>query len=399
MKNILMVTHLYHPSVGGAEFVYQQWAEELVRRGNKVTVLTSDALSTEDYVKCRDNKLPRFEIIRGVRIFRISSNSLLQKLLKYCWLFCNKFGITRHSIGPLFFGPHLVPIPKDIKNTEFDVIIGGPTPTTAPFYAFALARIKKIPFVLFPHFHTEDFLHCATSNRWLLHQSKRIISTTDIEMQFFIQIGISREKIVRINNPVDLKPFGKSVKNNGQLEIPKIFVLYLGQEGRHKNIPLLISAMTSLWKKGESADLVIAGRRTDFSKEIDQLIEDNEYKMKIFRYNNVSDLVKASLLNQCMVLVNPSYHESFGLVFAEAWSQKKAVIGNKIPAVTEVIRDGENGLIFSTNSQVSLEEKISKILADSKLRNTLGQNGYSDVLMLYQIKNQPLEKAISFSVD
>ena len=52
-KKILFITHLYSPSIGGAEKVFQRLAEEFIKIGYDVTVLTSDATSTEQYFTSR----------------------------------------------------------------------------------------------------------------------------------------------------------------------------------------------------------------------------------------------------------------------------------------------------------------------------------------------------------
>ena len=381
----LFITHLYYPSIGGAELVYQTWCEELVRRGHQVTVLTSDALSTEDYFKNKNNNLKSYELLNGVHVYRHTIVSRRYYIFKILWKITNRFPILRHSIGPIFFGPHffisqLLKIAKSV-----DIIIAGPTPTTVPFYGWLISKLRRKKLILFPHFHPDDQLHSASVNIWLFKHSDKIICTTDSERDSINKYTKSQTQIIRINNPF-IPPQIKA--NQIKRVIKGKYVLFFGQEGRHKNIPLLIEAMNFLWDQGSHKDvkLVIAGRRTDFSSELDVIISINKYKSRIIRKPNPSESEKASLYKFATVFVNPSYHESFGLVFLEAWYYKLPVIGNDIPAVSEVISNNYDGFIFKHNSLLSLSKCIDIILRNSKVGTLHGINGHKNIIMNYNLK-------------
>ena len=63
---IAQLTPYYHPSIGGVEGVVRYLAEELVRRGHSVDVLTADRL----HRGTRHDPLPREEVLQGVRVRR-----------------------------------------------------------------------------------------------------------------------------------------------------------------------------------------------------------------------------------------------------------------------------------------------------------------------------------------
>jgi D-inositol-3-phosphate glycosyltransferase len=88
---------------------------------------------------------------------------------------------------------------------------------------------------------------------------------------------------------------------------------------------------------------------------------------------------KTMVFNSIDILVLPSHNESFGIVFLEAWSCKKPVIGVSIGAVRDVIRDGEDGLLMEMDNEASLAEKLSKLMSDTQLRKRMGENGFAKV--------------------
>jgi len=70
--HIVALTHLFYPARGGTEISLLEWAKDLVRRGHRVTVVTSNQRTLEDFGHPQSNfPLPLEEIKEGVRIIRI----------------------------------------------------------------------------------------------------------------------------------------------------------------------------------------------------------------------------------------------------------------------------------------------------------------------------------------
>jgi len=147
----------------------------------------------------------------------------------------------------------------------------------------------------------------------------------------------------------------------------------------------LIKTMMNIWDKGYKNILVIAGARTYFSPALDKLIEKLPYRYKsnILRFNDISEEHKLELLDNCLVLVNPSSYEAFGIVFLEAWARRKPVIGAKIKAIREIVKNGYNGFLFDDKIKSDLEEKILRFINDNKLAQKMGWHGHEEVKMKY----------------
>jgi len=62
----------------------------------------------------------------------------------------------------------------------------------------------------------------------------------------------------------------------------------------------------------------------------------------------------------------------------ESMASKTAVVASGLPSIREVIRDGENGLLFEPGNAQSLAEKINLLLDNDKLLNTITRNAYAD---------------------
>ncbi|MGQ9788559.1 MAG: glycosyltransferase family 4 protein [Candidatus Hadarchaeaceae archaeon] len=79
---------------------------------------------------------------------------------------------------------------------------------------------------------------------------------------------------------------------------------------------------------------------------------------------------------RCDLTVLPSILEGFGLVVIESWLYKKPAIVSTNAGIAELVKDGENGLLFDPNDPADLAEKISLLLSDQNLSLSLGENGY-----------------------
>lgn len=381
---ILFITHLYFPAVGGAERVFQRIAEGLAVRGHDVTVLTSDALSTEQFFSPIETGIPLRETLNDVHIIRESLRSPGYRALKFAHKIARKtYGLGRLSL-PLLFGPHFAGTYKEILRSRFDAVIAGPTPTSAVFYGiFYKWTHRSTNFIIFPHMHIKDKLHTTYLNRWALRRADRVFALTDAEKRRLNKQRVGWGRIFRIVNAVDDHVLTAAKSWDPALND---YVLYLGQEGGHKRIPLLLQAMKNIWDRGFGNRLVIAGARTEFSPTLDKIIAviPEKHRQMIFRYNDIPEDRKAGLLDNCRVLVNPSSFEAFGIVFLEAWARHKPVVGARIAAVGEIIRDGENGFLFEDKNARDLEEKITAILNDGERAARMGEAGYREVVAKYR---------------
>jgi glycosyltransferase involved in cell wall biosynthesis len=84
----------------------------------------------------------------------------------------------------------------------------------------------------------------------------------------------------------------------------------------------------------------------------------------------------------CDVLVLPSEHESFGMVFLEAWMRGKPVIGNRLCGpVASLIRHGQDGFLCADAQDIA--ERIVQLVADPQLARALGAAGRARVAARY----------------
>jgi glycosyltransferase involved in cell wall biosynthesis len=129
-----------------------------------------------------------------------------------------------------------------------------------------------------------------------------------------------------------------------------------------------------LWKKFPDVHYVFIGPSVGDSEK--HFKEDGD--RRIHRLGTVDLQVKTDALAASDVLCVPSTQESFGGVYTEAWSFGVPVIGCPIPAVKEVIDDGEDGLLVEQDTN-DIAEKMMYLFSHPNLAATFGQAGKAKV--------------------
>jgi glycosyltransferase involved in cell wall biosynthesis len=94
-------------------------------------------------------------------------------------------------------------------------------------------------------------------------------------------------------------------------------------------------------------------------------------------------------INQLDVLVLPSlettlWKELFGRVLIEALACEVPVVASNSGGIPEVL--GDTGTLFRTGSEAELVEKLSGIIADRHLRESLGRRGRERVLKMFDTR-------------
>jgi glycosyltransferase involved in cell wall biosynthesis len=78
-------------------------------------------------------------------------------------------------------------------------------------------------------------------------------------------------------------------------------------------------------------------------------------------------------------LVLPSKYETFGLAYVEAMGLGLPVIGTFGPAIPEIVKNNETGLLIEFGNTEQLVKALEKLANNLELRIELGKNAWEDV--------------------
>lgn len=247
--------------------------------------------------------------------------------------------------------------------------------------AFLAARKLRKPFILSPYVHLISIYERALM-RYLYRNADWIVARTNFEKQWLARFT-SLENISVIGTAPDLPEASPLMDFKARHGIKGPYVLFLGRKWRYKGVALLLQAVPLVWERFPDCHFVFLGQETPESKQIFKNYSDP----RIINLPFVDQAEKISALAGCDLLCLPSEQESFGIVFLEAWSFKKPVIGLKLEAVCEVIDDGKDGILVHRDVE-ELAGAITKLLADTALRRRMGEEGFQKVQTKFSMQRK-----------
>ena len=207
---------------------------------------------------------------------------------------------------------------------------------------------------------------------------------------------------------VDTKIFSKNLnkqklKKKLKINHNNLIFIYVGRLHPDKGIDLLLNTINNIAKKNNKFQLLLVG---DDEINIKKLIKK--------RYNSISAIIRIEpftnhinkFLQASDVFIFPSYREGFGVSVVEALSCGLPVVVSDIYGLKDSFEHNVNGIRFKSGNQQSLENSISLLLKDKKLRNKLSSKSRQFVLknfeqtkIINEYKNYIMEKLCFFIKD
>ena len=213
------------------------------------------------------------------------------------------------------------------------------------------------------------------------------------------------KKVVYLPNGVDVDKFSNleagDFRERYNIKSSSKLLLCVSRIDYQKNQLMLLKLLAELLRKGEDTHLLLIGPVTaeNYYREMDQYIGmnrlgDNVTLIKGLKADN-PDLVKAYRAADLFIL--PSVHEPFGIVALEAWAAGLPVIASKVGGLQTLIKDGDNGLLFKSESMNQLMMQYNRLANDPQLRERLLDNSAREVREMYSWE-RITERLIEFYV-
>lgn len=174
-------------------------------------------------------------------------------------------------------------------------------------------------------------------------------------------------------NPVDLDLFNpdlsaekkREIKNKWQ--IPEKSLVYMGRVSYEKSIDQVIKAVAVVKKNMPNIGLVIIGdgpELPNLRKLVSELKLEDNVIFTGFLFNE--SLVQAVQAND--ILLTASKCENMPLSILEGMAAGMPVIAARALGLKEIIKDGENGFLFTPDNPTELAEKILKLINNEELK-------------------------------
>lgn len=152
-------------------------------------------------------------------------------------------------------------------------------------------------------------------------------------------------------------------------------VLFLGQLKERKGYDTLAHAMPLVLEACPTTTFLFAGQNPARAEHLLSICRANGSIDRLALLGKVSEQDKVNLMRTVDCLVYPTRYESFGLPPLEAMAAGCPVVATRLPVVSEMIQDGENGVLVEPENPHSLAEGIVRVLTDDALRVRLMEGG------------------------
>jgi glycosyltransferase involved in cell wall biosynthesis len=212
--------------------------------------------------------------------------------------------------------------------------------------------------------------------RELLRDAAVVLTMTRMEADFVISQGADEQQVYVVGAGVDVADVtgGDALAFRERHRISGGLVGAIGALAPDKGTIHLVRAVQQLRRRGIDIELVLAGPvLSAFERWYTRL--DATERSGIHVLGVIDPQEKRDLLAAIDVFALPSRTESFGIVFLEAWLNRKPVVAAAVGAVTEVVADGVTGVLTSFGDEAALADAIDLLLMDSVLRDRLGGHG------------------------
>jgi glycosyltransferase involved in cell wall biosynthesis len=218
-----------------------------------------------------------------------------------------------------------------------------------------------------------------------LREVDRIIALTEQEKEWCKGKDIDTKKI-------DIIPAGIYDSAFSSYDVLKAkekycferYILFIGRMFYEKSPVHLVQALSKLGDEYKGLGVVFAGPDLGEAEKVKAKAKELGLENRIVYAGKVSEKEKYELLAGCEFFALPSKIEAQGIVFAEAWAQKKPVISTRAGAVPYVVKDKETGLLYDYGDINSLAGHIEYLLKNPKEARMMGEKGFEEADTKYR---------------
>lgn len=347
-KSVCIVSSQYLPHVGGVENYIDNFAKELVRQGNEVTIVTSYIEGTKKH-----------EWKNGIEIFRMPTLQLMN----------GRFPVKKYNRESR-------KLTKLLKSRKYDVMLVNMRFYVLSLYAVRLAKKMKIRCIMLDHGTShlntggrltsklgEAFEHVIT---WLEKRyCKEFAGVSYATLDWVKHFHINSDTV--LYNSIDVDEFeeikakqGRSFRKEYGIPEDDIIISFVGRITIEKGIEELAQAVDRITKKRDDVWLLAAG-----TGYLEEKINDIGNK-RIHLVGKLSKKDVVALLKESNIFCLPSVSEGFPTTVLEAVVCGNYIISTYRGGTKELIKNKDYGIILEDNEPEKIYNAIMEVL-DGKI--------------------------------
>lgn len=225
--------------------------------------------------------------------------------------------------------------------------------------------------------------------RWMLQDTSAVIAVSDSVRQSVMErLTLPAERVYTIPNWIDserFRPLEREAARSMFQFKASLVVACIGQITPAKGQEEFVRAANRVANMRQDVEFVIAGEESEqgapFTRHLIGLAHSLGLASKLRFLGYVYHM--RELLSAVDVVVVPSWDEGFSLVTIEAMAARRPVVASNVGGISEIIKDGVNGVLFPAKDARSLADKILWTLWDAPQRERLASEAQRDVQLRF----------------
>ncbi len=271
--------------------------------------------------------------------------------------------------NPLNFISYFWNVPFMIKKHDFDIVLED----NIPPMTFGLSPLyTKKPVIA----QIQSFGAKFAGQKYKIPFRLAEKNAVKLYKNFITLTQSMKEKIHALNPHARIEVIPNGINTIEPVSsISKNYLLFLGRISWFtKGLDYLVETMAILQKTAPEIKLIIAGKGPDEKKLAHLIKEKNLTNIDCVGY--VTGEAKAKLLRECLMLLQPSRHETFGLGLLEAGNYGKPSVCFDIENIRENMEAGI-GLMTPPFDVEKYAAAILSLIHDEAKRKQLGLNAHT----------------------
>ncbi|MBQ9684170.1 glycosyltransferase [Candidatus Saccharibacteria bacterium] len=388
---IVISTDVYYPMINGVAVFSKNLATGLKKRGHQVMVLAPSISGKFSVEKDPDYN---FTIVRlkSTRMYlypdqieKIPNDKKVLGIKMPQLLYKNGLHVS--------YNPY-----SDIRRVLEDFkpdIIHNQTSGPLALAIFRYAKKRNIPIVMTDHTYPDNLTQQvklpkfakkpinAAMNAYFMSFLRRSEYATLPTKQAITDLlpknhHSFKVPVEALSNGIDLSRFTKGPASEEiykKYAIPKNvpIILYVGRIDPEKSLDILVNSFKKLIKEAPKAHLVMVGDGTAREK-LEKMIKRKKLGSQTHFIGRVIGDDLSQIYRTGTVFVITSKTETQSIVLMEAMASGLPAIAVNAGAVTELVKDGENGFIFEPDDTAGIASGINTIISNKELREKMSKN-------------------------
>jgi glycosyltransferase involved in cell wall biosynthesis len=213
------------------------------------------------------------------------------------------------------------------------------------------------------------------------------------------QFALVTPRVSIIHNPFNINNATNIFYTSDKRNIPRFDILFSGRLEYRKGADILLRSIKSILAISDRINFTIAGEteipgHQNYRYAIEHILSPEE-RLRVWFLGPVPHKMLLPLYKNSSLFLFPSLFENSPYALLEAMACGIPVVAAVSGGVSEIIKHGENGFMFSPTDPQEPAALIASLFKDKELSFTIGQNAAASIVNKYNI-DTTVNEYISF---